>query len=324
MRHENVERYLQETLGLTAAIRPWPGAAALPYFLNDAYTFAGIELLGLRYVLMLARDHAASAAKVRKDFDALAKAGGVVGIYVAQALSSYERKRLVGQRVPFIVPGNQLYLPDLGIDLREYFRQRPGVQDKGLSPATQGMLIGALLRQWKNEVHPAEWAEGLGYTRMTVSRAMKELESAGLASVVDAGRERWLRFADDAQTVWRNALPLLRNPVKQSVWAMSVPKVRQQARLAGESALAQATLLAEPAHPVYAISGEQWKRAQQAGMHALPSPEPGACRWQIWRYDPNINPAAGTVDPLSLILSLRDERDERVQQALGEFEKGLR
>ncbi len=30
----------------------------------------------------------------------------------------------IAQKVPFIVPGNQLYLPDLGLDLREYFRQR--------------------------------------------------------------------------------------------------------------------------------------------------------------------------------------------------------
>jgi hypothetical protein len=31
---------------------------------------------------------------------------------------------LIEQKVSFIVPGNQLYLPDLGLDLREYFRQR--------------------------------------------------------------------------------------------------------------------------------------------------------------------------------------------------------
>jgi len=238
-------------------------------------------------------------------------------------LSSYDRKRLVGQRVPFIVPGNQLYLPDLGIDLREYFRQCRETADKSLSPATQALLISALLKPWKAEVHPAELGERLSYTTMTLSRAVKELEHAGLASVVDVGRERRLRFDDNAQAIWRRALPMLRDPVKKSVWAMPDSTVQKQARLAGESALAHATLLAEPVHPVYAISSEQWKRAQQLGMRALPSPEPGACLWQIWRYDPNICPVAGSVDPLSLILSLRNERDERVQQALSEFEKGL-
>jgi len=58
-------------------------------------------------------------------------------------------------------------------------------------------------------------------------------------------------------------------------------------------------------------------------MYTLPTPEQGAFRWQIWRYDPRTNSINKSVDPLSLILSLRNERDERVQQALNEFEKGL-
>lgn len=323
MHYKDIKRYLHEVLGLSAVVKPWAGGTALPYFLHDAYEFASIELLGAKYVLMLPHNQDSSAAKVRKDWDTLEKLSGAVGIYVAPVMSSYERQRLVGQHVPFIVPGNQLYLPDLGIDLREYFRQRRETADKGLSPATQALLISALLKPWKAEMHPAELADGLGYTSMTLSRAVKELENAGLASVVGGGRERWLRFEDNAQAVWTKALPLLRDPVKQAVWAMPNPGVLQKARLAGESALAHATMLAEPAHQVYAITSEQWKLAQKLGMLALPAPEPGACLWQVWCYDPNISPIAGSVDPLSLILSLRNEHDERVQQALSEFEKSL-
>lgn len=73
-------------------------------------------------------------------------------IYVTDALASYERKRLIEQKVPFIVPGNQLYLPELGIDLREYFRQRAGSAESPLSPSAQALLITALLRpQWEPE-----------------------------------------------------------------------------------------------------------------------------------------------------------------------------
>ena len=322
MRHEIIENYLQDVLGIAVTVKPSARAAALPYFLHDEYEFASIELLRAHYVLMLARDKSASDGKVRKHLDALVEKSGTVGIYAVEILSSYERKRLVEQHIPFIVPGNQLYLPDLGIDLREYFLQRRKTADKGLTPATQALLIAALLRPWKAEVHPAELGEGLGYTTMTLSRAVRELKDAGLAVVVGVRRERWLRFEVDAQATWRKALPLLRDPVKKSVWAIPVAKVREEARLAGESALAQATLLAEPTQPIYALSGEQWKRAQKSGMYALPSLEPGACLWQIWRYDQNINPVAGAVDPLSLMLSLRNESDERVQQALSEFEKG--
>lgn len=41
---------------------------------------------------------------------------GHAGVYILQGLEAYNRKRLIQQKGPFIVPGNQLYLPDLGID----------------------------------------------------------------------------------------------------------------------------------------------------------------------------------------------------------------
>lgn len=323
MGYENIKAYLQETLGLSASIEPWRGGSAFPYYLQDAYELASIELLGANYVLMYAHKQSDTAAKIRKDIDAVNNACGVQGIYTADVLSSYDRKRLVGQRVPFIVPGNQLYLPDLGIDLREYFRQHREAPAKGLSPATQVMLISALLRPWEKEVHPAELVRELGYTSMTVSRAVKEMQSANLAAVVEVGRKRWVRFAENAKEVWIKARPLLRNPVKNTFWAFPLPEVQQQARLAGESALARATSLAQPHSPVLAISSEQWRLAQKLGMHSLPTAEPGAYLWQIWRYDPRPNSLDGVVDPLSLILSLRDEADERVQLALSEFEKGF-
>ena len=100
------------------------------------------------------------------------------------ALASYERKRLIEQKVPFLVPGNQLYLPDLGINLREYFRKPPVAPDTALSPATQAMLIIVLLRKpWRAEWQPAEVVNELGYTAMTLSLAVKELTGAGIETL---------------------------------------------------------------------------------------------------------------------------------------------
>jgi len=72
-------------------------------------------------------------------------------VFAASTLASYERKRLVEKNVPFVVPGNQFYLPDLGIDFREYFRQ-PQKVVTGFAPATQAIFIAALLcEKWKDE-----------------------------------------------------------------------------------------------------------------------------------------------------------------------------
>ena len=119
-----------------------------------------------------------------------------------------------------------------------------------------------------------------------------------------------------AQT-WAQAKPLLRSPVRRSVWVMPRRKLQApRVRLAGLSALARDSMLAEPQWPVYAISPAQWKSATLAGIEALPEPLPGACEWELWHYSPALVADSETVDPLSLTLSLAGNSDERVQLAL--------
>ena len=319
-----VQRYLQDALGITPKVRPWTGGAKLPYFLQDAFEFREIKLLDHPILLAIDRKtNKPALANVRAQLDKLRALAGHPVVYVTGALASYERKRLIEQKVPFIVPGNQLYLPDLGIDLREYFRQRPQLPDTALSPATQAMLITALLRKpWRANWQPAEIVTELGYTPMTLSRAVKELTAAGIATLHSEGRARWLRMERSAADTWEHAKPLLRNPVKRRVWAHPIPKLKPpHVRLAGLSALTRYSMLAEPQWPIYALSPAQWKAATQTGLETLPEQLPGACEWQLWHYSPALIPDSETVDPLSLTLSFQDEADERVQLALGELKE---
>jgi DNA-binding MarR family transcriptional regulator len=236
-------------------------------------------------------------------------------------LASYERKRLIEQKVPFIVPGNQLYLPDLGIDLREYFRHRSITAAAALSPSAQAMLITALMRRpWQAEWQPSVVAAALGYTPMTLSRAVKELTASGIATPYMLGRTRCLRMERTARETWEQARPLLRTPVKRSVWVHDDKAIAGQPRLlAGLSALAHHSMLAEPKWPIYAISPAQWRAATQAGIEELPEAAAGACEWQLWSYASALLVGTGVVDPLSLTLSLQDNPDERIQLALDEI-----
>ena len=319
-----LQEYLHDTLDIVPKVRPWAGAGKLPYFLQDAFEIRELKLLNRPILLAIGRQaNKPALANVRAQLDKLRALAGHPVVYVTGALASYERKRLIEQKVPFIVPGNQLYLPDLGIDLREYFRQRPQLPDTALSPATQAMLITTLLRKpWQADWQPAEVVTELGYTPMTLSRAVKELTSADIATLRNEGRARRLHMERSAAETWEHAKPLLRNPVKRRVWAHPISKLKPpHVRLAGLSALARFSMLTEPQWPVYALSPAQWKAATQAGVETLPEQLPGACEWQLWHYNPALVPDSATVDPLSLTLSLQDEADERVQLALGELKE---
>ena len=322
-----VLHYLQEVLGIQApGLKPWARANELPYFLRDAFQFSELELLGQPVVLAIGRaDSKQSLSEVRTWLDKVKALAGQPAVYVTDALASYDRRRLIEQKVPFIVPGNQLYLPDLGLDLREYFRQRAPATEAALSPSAQAMLITALLRQpWHPDWQPSRVAVALGYTPMTLSRAVKELTVAGLATAYTVGRSRWLRMEHPPEQVWERAKPVLRTPVKRTVWVAAHGIVaRRPSRIAGLSALARYSMLTEPKWPVYAMTTADWKAATDAGVRELPEPEAGAQEWQLWSYSPALMPDATTVDPLSLTLSLQENADDRIQLALDELKGQL-
>ena len=324
---QNAVAYLQDVLGVKARVRPWKQASQLTYHLRDAYDWSQIEILGKSCVAFTPkRADTASLADMRKHATLVANAEpDAVPVLLLPALSSFDRRRLIEQRTPFIVPGNQLYLPDLALDLREYFKQgRATASRAALSPATQALLICALLRRpWQSDWHAADDAARLGYTAMTVSRAVAELQGAGLADVTAVGRMRQLRFTKPPEQVWQDAQAVLKTPVRREVFVDARHARPADALCAGASALASQTNLADPLHPAWAVSAAAWQRAQKKGIEVLPAPLPDSDTWQVWSYGPRLLPKDAVVDPLSLMLSLRNDPDERVQIALDELRETL-
>ena len=320
-----IQRYLLETLGLRSDLRTWPAAKQLPYFLQEAFavhqtTFHGHDLL----LAVEQRPKPPKIADLRAQVARLRGAAQLPIVYVTEALASYERRRLIECRMPFLVPGNQLYLPDLGIDLREYFRTPRTESGAALSPATQAVLITMLLsRPWRKDWALSKIVAELGYTAMTLTRVLRELEAAGLADIERHGRERRLHVDGTPEDVWNRARNSMRSPVKRSIWVPTLSNKVPTLRLAGLSALAQRTQLADPPSPIYAIGPNDWRHVKQARLALLPQPADGYVEWQLWSYSLALDSESSTVDPLSLMLSLDAVTDERVQMALDELRKQL-
>ncbi|MBP8018680.1 MAG: hypothetical protein KAY82_01450 [Hylemonella sp.] len=323
----SVQIYLREVLGISTPVdKCWEKEVELPYFLRDAFDFRAMELMGQSIVMAIDKLHRKPPlSEIRKWIDQVSRISGKPVLYATHAMASYERKRLIGYKVPFVVPGNQLYLPDLGLDLREYFRQRAKVPETPLSPASQAVLLTALLRRpWRPHWQPSEITKSLEYTPMTLSRVVKELTSSGLATRNIEDRSVWLQVANSPALVWEKATPMLRSPVKRTIWVeVDVPEINQLRPLAGLSALASLSMLAEPICPVYAVTSQQWKEAERDGVKELPEYVSGAQEWQIWSYSPTLLPGAPVVDVLSLTLSLQDSADDRVQLGLQELKGKL-
>jgi hypothetical protein len=314
----NARGYLAELLpGDVSSIEHWK-STPLPYFLLDSFDLAQLRVH--RHQVILAASKAAISQQILHRM--LRRISGIADcrvLYVAGHLSAYERKRLLAERVEFVVPGSQLFAPSLAINLRENTATSPPLsQVLVLTPATQAVLLTLLLSD-KDSVQPLATARSLGYSPMTASRIIRELEAAGLAKASRIGSKSLITLAHNHFTAWQQAKPLMRSPVTKQ---LHVTGPTDGLTLAGESALAALTLLNDPQEAVYAIHRDLW-RASKSNFTVHPFAELNTFSLQIWSYAPSLLDGGSIVDPLSLISSLEGEEDERVQIAMEELESAV-
>lgn len=326
-------RYLQDILG-SDVIRGewgkrWLKAELLPFFLQDRYTFYPADLFGQPCLLMVAHSTGKETpAVVRKHWQTVSKhfAGNV--IYLVDAVDAYSRKRLIEQGVPFLVPGNQLYLPMFGIDLREYFRARTSSDKSQLSIAAQLVILRQILHHDCAGMPAKDLAAMLAYSQMTVSRAIRELTEYQLVEVEAVGREKHLRFPLAGPALWERAHPLLQSPVKKRIWIAREDWYRGEAfgkpYTAGEAALAYYTLLADSTSNQWAMASQDWTAHKNINILASGISEESASyrrdkeaiELELWAYSPRLlTRNHSVVDPLSLWLSFEENTDERMEMA---------
>ena len=316
---DQFERYLRETLGITVTPTPWEGASRAPFFLRDRYGLFEAQLAGTTCLLMVDNGgRQESPGAIGKHIEQVRTRWSGPVVYVRDRVVAYNRKRLIEQRIPFVVPGNQMYLPMLGMDLRERFGKPPAARES-FRPSTQALLIHILLLEPEN-LSPTELAPTLGYSVMTMSRALDELQAAGLGESARSGRDRSLHLTEPKLAVWKKSQPFLHDPVKSRHPIRIAPVRGLPGPIAGLSALAQYSMLAEPHNAVVALSALDWKllRQKEAVTEAA-GDEPDAIIVEVWSYAPTLFTSDGVVDRLSLYLSLHGNPDERIEAAIDQM-----
>jgi len=316
-----LKAYLYDVLGVSVCAAVWKEADKMPLFLRGQYHFYKIDIMAKPYLLMVVDDEEElTPATVLKQWKAVADywPKGEI-IYVTKVCTAYNRKRLIEYKVPFIVPGNQMYLPMVGIDLRENFKKAHEPKTEQLKPITQLLILMVLKDEELNARSPSEYAKLLDCSAMSMTRAVRELESLDLAKVNKTGRMQQVFFHALGKKLWLSVRKKMSNPIRKHIWIKATPG-HWQGTFAGESALAKYTMMAEAKYPVYALTSNDWVSiSRNLDVKELTHPEPGCAQLELWRYSPERLAEHGYVDRFSLWLSLQDSNDERIEMALEEM-----
>ena len=101
---------------------------------------------------------------------------------------------------------------------------------------------------------------------------------------------------------------------------MPKAKIREKLLMSGYSALSEYSMMNPPEVESFAVdSVAVWDSVASKKLYD-PNEQ---CAVELWRYDPKRLAEGGGVDRLSLALALRDERDERTEEAIEEMLAGV-
>lgn len=319
--------YLTAVTGETPWIEPMSEqlVSMLALYLRQRYEFFRADLFGRRCVL--ARENSPtgelSPTEYGHEVTQLKQRLHEDVVLVLMKLPSYVRNRLVRQRIPFIVPGTQMFLPMLMIDLREQFPKPSGPMRSTLSAVSQLVVIYQILKGSLDETPLGQIATRLGYSAMAISKAQDELQTAGLCEVIRTWRTVSLHFTARGKSLWRQAEPLLTTPSRRRIW-IRWGQPRARAVLAGTTALSRASMVADDRVPSYAMRDKNLTKAMDMGeIFGCGGPEEAQARMEAWKYDPWILAENGVADRCSLYLSLRQSSDERIQKEIRSLVDGI-
>jgi DNA-binding MarR family transcriptional regulator len=321
-----LKNYIKEVLGIhleTSHVAK-DDLADLPLYIRESYQLFTSKIYDEPLVLAeLKEDADFSNLQIEKHLNLLCEQLTRHAILVTNNMTAINRKRLIEKSINFIVPGKQLFLPGLLLDLRESFTEsKSGKVREKLLPSAQYILLYYILHRENKITNLSfkELAEKLGYTQMAITYAVESLKLKELCEVSGA-REKYIHFELKRNELWHMAQPYLVSPVLKKIYVDEKPNIYMLG--SNESALSEYSDVNPPSQKFYALEKAIYYGLLKSEGLINENEHAGRYCLEIWKYNPlklaeNIT-EENNVDPLSLYLSLKNEQDERIEIALDQI-----
>jgi DNA-binding MarR family transcriptional regulator len=309
-------KYIADTLGIKVTAESWNGAARLPFYLTDAYAFQTVTLGEIKCLFVKPNGELAALPAVKKHLSKISESSDAPFVLHLDSINARQRKALIAARIPFVVEGNQLYLPFIGAALRERYVVRQERRET-LSPTAQ-LALFRYMYQGEREMYTSGLAELFGLSAMQITRAVKQLAALELVTARKDGMRIVIAGTENGHALFTKAEPHLLNPVRKRFY-VEKDVLPPNLPLAGLSVLSEYTMLNPPGVATYAFDG---KAGELSGTDTLVDADAQA-EVEVWRYSPTLLSAkSGLPDPLSLWVTLAND-DARIEIAKDELLAGI-
>lgn len=307
-----MKRTLEEVFHLNPIINRKKGKFGLPFYLTAGRDFYDVQIAGTDFcVVTLKNMDNTDIRKLRHDVSLYEKAFGSHVAYCNDDLSGRKRDAFLKAGISFIAPPHQVYLPFLGIALRDKFPEQKNLVREKMSPLEQQLFL--FLIYHGQEHRKSDLAETMHVTRAAVSKVTATLQAKKLIVERKQGKEVYVSLSGHPKTCYEEARKWMVNPVKKIAYCKDA-KACEDFPKAGESALSDMSMLSSPRLEVRACYEKDEKLAS---LDLLDDEkwvdDNDLTQLELWKYDPKILGGNNIVDLISLELSLEEVSDERAQ-----------
>lgn len=313
-----MKKYLAEIFGLSVKIENWDGKSKLPLYLRNKREYFVLSMGNMQSVLMKNNSDNFNVSSFEKEMQEIEKYAEMSVILWLDAVSTYQRNALVKNRIPFIVPNSQIFVPELGMSLKEFCAGKREKVEK-ISAATQFLLLYFIYQKKYEEKSQSEIAEYLNMSAMNVSRAVQELQELGLVESRKEGTSKVIKSVATGKELYQLSSEYLQSPVQKKIY-VSLKYFDMDLPFAGETALAKKSMLNYPKCTVFAMDKKLVKDIpQEAIVEPKLMTDNDYIEIELWKYNPSVYISDGMVDIVSLVQSLKDVEDERVEMQIEEI-----
>lgn len=304
---------LTDTLGMRVTYTKWDKEKKLPFYLTAGYDFQKAEIDGCFCILIRPKEQFPTLPALKKQIQRIQKVELLPVAVRVKSMSSFRRKNMIANRIPFIIDGKQVYLPFMGTFLQAKAGEDVRVPEKFM--ISSQVLFLLYMYQENGELYLSEAVRTLPYSAMTVTRAVKQLEESGLFTVRKEGVNKILFSNYSKKELYKQARESLSSPVIKKDF-LPKEKLTKQMILAGTSALAERTMLNDDILLVYAVDKKGIDQKELQNELLDPNQQ---VEIEIWKYSPQLFTDDEGIDTISLALSLMEHKDERIEEAVDEL-----
>jgi hypothetical protein len=325
---EKLKEYIHQILGKDLEIKELPNdyTNKLPFVFKNNFNFYVTDLHNHKLILVrVNKEDAFNAAQLRQQVLAIQKVLGEKIIIVTEDITVINRKRLIDQKISFIVPGKQMFLAELLIDIQDFNKDKAFQKEFLLLPSAQLILLYQILHKEDNlsQYTFKELAEKFQYTQMGITKAIENLKRLALVEVVGT-KEKNIVFETDRPTLWKSIEKHLVNPVLKTVYVDEKPTIKMYCSNA--TALEEYSDMNPSRLEYFAIEKTKFYELEKTNQLVNLNNESGNYALEVWKYNPEIITKditkKNSVDPLSLYISLKEGFiDERTDMALDQIIK---